>query len=299
MILRGRDEIALNGRLMIHAATRPNDRAQRNAGHPATRCPWSARCCSAFRRHSPSRQCRSSRRTGIRHQDTRPAARSAVAIQSPFGVCQEAPEGPAGIEIFKEIKNPNYIGVQAGLTQTTDWLDAWTFRPSVYAVAAETTPDVVAAVNFARTHDLRLVAKDGGRSYLGRSNAPDSLLIWTRHMNNVVSHDAFIAQGCAGQPERQPAVTIGAETIWGHAYNEVTTKGGHYVQGGGCLTVGVAGLVQAGGFGSFSKRFRTAATNLLEAEVVTADGAVRIANACTNPNLFWGIKGGGGAALPL
>jgi FAD/FMN-containing dehydrogenase len=40
-----------------------------------------------------------------------------------------------------------------------------------------------------------------------------------------------------------------------------------------------------------------AAASLLEAEVVTADGEVRIANACTNPDLFWGIKGGGGGGL--
>jgi FAD/FMN-containing dehydrogenase len=60
--------------------------------------------------------------------------------------------------------------------------------------------------------------------------------------------------------------------------------------------VGVAGLVQSGGFGSCSKGFGSAASWLLEAEVVTADGAVRIANACTNPDLFWALKGGGGGS---
>src|SRR6202012_6249107 len=82
-----------------------------------------------------------------------------------------------------------------------------------------------------------------------------------------------------------------------HVYDAVTTKAGRYVQGGGCTTVGVAGLIQSGGFGSFSKNYGTAASWLLEAEVVTADGAVRIANACTNPDLFWGLKGGGGGSL--
>jgi FAD/FMN-containing dehydrogenase len=80
-------------------------------------------------------------------------------------------------------------------------------------------------------------------------------------------------------------------------YHEVTTRAGRYVQGGGCATVGVAGLVQSGGFGSFSKRYGTAAAGLLEAEIVTADGAVRIANACSHPDLFWAIKGGGGGSL--
>jgi len=45
------------------------------------------------------------------------------------------------------------------------------------------------------------------------------------------------------------------------------------------------------------KNYGTAAAGLLEAEIVTADGMVRIANACTNPDLFWGIKGGGGGSL--
>src|SRR6201981_1962791 len=108
-------------------------------------------------------------------------------------------------------------------------------------------------------------------------------------MDEIVLHDGFVPQGCSAPP--QPAVSVGAGAIWGHVYNAVTTKAGRYVQGGGCLTVGVAGLVQAGGFGSFSKQFGTAAANLIEAEIVTADGQVRIANACTNPDLFWGLKG--------
>jgi FAD/FMN-containing dehydrogenase len=61
--------------------------------------------------------------------------------------------------------------------------------------------------------------------------------------------------------------------------------------------VGVAGLVQSGGFGSFSKNYGLAAAGLLEVEVVTADGEARIANACTNPDLFWALKGGGGGTF--
>ena len=69
------------------------------------------------------------------------------------------------------------------------------------------------------------------------------------------------------------------------------------MQGGGCTDVGVAGLVQGGGFGSFSKGFGTGAASLLEAEIVTADGEVRIANANSNPDLFWALKGGGGGTF--
>jgi len=69
------------------------------------------------------------------------------------------------------------------------------------------------------------------------------------------------------------------------------------VQGGGCTTVGVPGLAQGGGFGSCSKGFGTVGSNLLEAEIVTADGAVRVVNAFQDPDLFWALKGGGGGTF--
>lgn len=215
---------------------------------------------------------------------------------SPFMQCGGSPSAEC-TEALREIKNPYYIGDHPALTQTSGWVDAWTSQPSAYAVAAETTADVVAAVNFAREHRLRLVVKGGGHSYQGTSAAPDSLLIWTRHMNTIALHDAFVGKGCAGHQAPQAAVSVGAGAMWVDAYDAVTTQGGRYVQGGGCMTVGVAGLVQSGGFGSFSKQFGTASAGLIEAEIVTADGKVLICNACTHPELFWGIKGGGGGSL--
>jgi hypothetical protein len=135
------------------------------------------------------------------------------------------------------LKNPYHIGDDPALTQTTGWVDAWTSRPSVYAVAAETTQDVAAAINFARDNNLRLVVKGGGHSYLGTSNAPASLLIWTRRINAITLHDDFLPLGCTTP---QHAVSVGAGAIWMHTYNEVTTRGGRYVRGGGCGTVGVS-----------------------------------------------------------
>src|ERR1700754_4569084 len=70
-----------------------------------------------------------------------------------------------------------------------------------------------------------------------------------------------------------------------------------YVQGGGCASLGVAGPVQGGGFGSFSKRYGLAAASLLQAEIVTADGVTRTVNACQDPDLFWALKGGGGGSF--
>jgi FAD/FMN-containing dehydrogenase len=220
-----------------------------------------------------------------------------LKVESPLAGFRNSADSAACQKVIKDLQNPFYVGDQPGATQSTGWVDAWISAPSVYAVAAETTDDVVAAVNFARVNNLRLVVKGGGHSYQGTSNAPDSLLIWTRAMNNIVLHDAFLGQGCDKSQAPQPAVTIESGAMWIDAYLAVTTEAGRYVQGGSCTTVGVAGLIQSGGFNNFSKRFGTAAAGLLEAEIVTADGAVRIANACTNPDLFWAIKGGGGGSL--
>ena len=194
-------------------------------------------------------------------------------------------------------RNQFELGDQPALTQASGWVEAWTSEPSAYVVAAAQTADVVAAVNFARDHRLRLVVKGGGHSYQGTSCAADSLLIWTRPMNRIELRDAFVPRDCEGTLAPQPAVTVGAGAIWLSVYDAVTTRAGRYVQGGGCTTVGVAGLVQSGGFGSFSKNYGLAAGGLLEAEVVTADGAVRIANRCANPDLFWALKGGGGGSF--
>ncbi len=220
-----------------------------------------------------------------------------IPVKFPLSVLKDAPSSEAAKRLSSDLTNPYFIRDHAGLTQTLGWVDAWATQPSVYAVAARNAQDIAAAVNFARKNDLRVAIKGGGHSYQGTSNAPDSLLIWTRYMNHIEMHDAFVPQGYGGVVQSQPAVTVGAGTIGMEAYQAVTTQAGKYVQGGGCTTVCLGGLVQSGGFGSHSKRFGTAASNLLEAEVVTADGQIRVANACTNPDLFWALKGGGGGTF--
>jgi FAD/FMN-containing dehydrogenase len=212
-------------------------------------------------------------------------------VASPFN------GGAVSPELLKQLENPYFVGDQAWATQSTGWAGAWTSSPSAYVVAARTAEDVAAAVSFARDRRLRLVVKGGGHSYQGTSNAPGSLLVWTRPMDRIVLHAAFVPQGCAAKVQPVPAVSVGAGQMWLHTYDAVTTRGGRYVQGGGCATVGVAGLIQSGGFGSFSKRYGMAAASLLEADVVTADGKIRTVNACSDPDLFWALKGGGGGTF--
>ncbi len=127
---------------------------------------------------------------------------SLLALESPFADCLAAASAPACTQRFASASNPYVMSDDPALTQTFGWVDAWVSRASAYAVAARHTADVVAAVDFARSHRLRLVVKGGGHSFQGTSNAADSLLVWTRRMSTVTLHDAFVPQGCAGRAAR-------------------------------------------------------------------------------------------------
>ena len=73
-----------------------------------------------------------------------------VRVRSPLAECTNAPKAVTCSEVFANLKNPYYLRDEVGLTQSLGWVDAWTAKPSAYAVAAESTDDVVAGVNFAR-----------------------------------------------------------------------------------------------------------------------------------------------------
>jgi len=195
------------------------------------------------------------------------------------------------------LANPVAVGDEPALTQSSGWVDGWRSIPSRYVVRARDATDVSRAVRFARAHGVPLAIKGGGHSYHGTSCAADSLLIWTRAMNDVQVHDAFIPSGSRTEPV--PAVSLGAGCTWATAYDAVTRQTGRFVQGGGCTTVGVAGLIQGGGFGNFSKAYGLAAASLVEAEIVTADGLTRTVHANREPELFWALKGGGGGTFGI
>ena len=61
-----------------------------------------------------------------------------IKVKSPLSACREAPDGTACGDLFKELKNPYYLGDEVALTQSLGWVGAWTSEPSVYAVAAKT-----------------------------------------------------------------------------------------------------------------------------------------------------------------
>ncbi len=187
--------------------------------------------------------------------------------------CFENPNDKACLAEKTNLRNPIFLSEHPSGTQSAGWLDAWKPTVSPFVVAAESNRDIAAGINFARENKIRISVKSTGHDYLGRSSAPNSLLLWLHKMSKVKLIDSFRASGCnATKAAAVPAVVIDGGAQWLDVYREVTVKGGRYVQGGGCTTVGAAGgFLQGGGFGSWSKKYGIAAANLLEAEIVLAD----------------------------
>jgi FAD/FMN-containing dehydrogenase len=218
-------------------------------------------------------------------------------VQAPLQACLLGAGSHECAAALASLRNPYSIEDDPGAFHTTGWLGAYEARHSTRAVAAETAADIAVAVEFARDKGIGLVIKGTGHDYLGRSSAPGSLLVWTHRMREITVHDAFTPAGVSNGEPGVPAITVGAGTRWLEAYQALAGHG-RYVQGGGCTSVGAAGgFTQGGGFGSFSRRYGTAAGNVLEAEVVTASGEVLVANAAQHADLFWALRGGGGGTF--
>jgi FAD/FMN-containing dehydrogenase len=164
---------------------------------------------------------------------------------------------------------------------------------SVQGVQVEEISDVQKTIQFGSRHNLRVVVKTSGHDFLGRSTAAGSFLIWMHKLKNLTIHDSFVR---CGRPAT-PAVTVVGGIPWGEVYDALNATG-YIVVGAMSLTVGAAGgYVQGGGHGALRLSFGLAVDSVLEIEVVTADGKLRIANACQEPDLFFSLRGGGGGTF--
>ena len=172
--------------------------------------------------------------------------------------------GDDGYEGARQILNPSFDKRPALIAQVTG------------------AADVRTAVDFARENDgLLLAVKCGGHSFSGKSTCDLGMMIDLTPFRNVrvdpVAQRARVTGGSLlGQLDH--------ETM---AYDLVTTMGT-------VSHTGVGGLVTSGGFGRLARRFGLSVDNLLSADVVTADGDFRRGSADENPDLFWGVRGGGG-----
>jgi FAD/FMN-containing dehydrogenase len=153
-------------------------------------------------------------------------------------------------------------------------------QPDEVAVCA-TTEDVVKAVKHARQNDLRVAVRGGGHSIAGLSAIEGGLLIDLAPMNGVEV-----------DTERKLAKVGGGAIL--RELDGATQAQGLATPVGVVSDTGVAGVTLGGGYGWLRRKYGLSSDNVVEAEVVTADGSVLRAAADENPDLYWAIRGGGG-----
>ena len=141
--------------------------------------------------------------------------------------------------------------------------------------------DVIAAVRFARDHDLLAAVRGGGHSLPGFSVCHGGMVI-----------DLSPMKGLRVDPSKRTAVAQAGLT-WGE-YDRETQAFGLASTGGVISTTGIAGLTLGGGIGWLMRKYGLACDHLRSVDVVTADGQFLTASAMEYPDLFWGLRGGGG-----
>jgi len=153
-------------------------------------------------------------------------------------------------------------------------------RPA-FVVKASGPADVVLAVNFARENGLLLAIKGGGHSDFGVSGHDDAMML-----------DLGLLNGVHVDVGGRRAWVAGATTTG--LIDHETGPSLLAVPLGGTSTVGVGGLALGGGFGKLARRYGLTLDSVRTIDLVCADGRMRRASASENPDLFWGLRGGGG-----
>lgn len=164
----------------------------------------------------------------------------------------------------------------------------------MYVINATEPKHVQLGVDFARKTGVRLVVKNTGHDFLGKSGGKDSLSIWTHHFKQIDYIEKFEDKklGYSG-PAFKAGVGVQAFEIYKAAHEK-----GRTVVGGEGETVGIfGGYIQGGGHSPLTSLYGTGADQVLSFDVVTADGKFVTANSTSHPDLFWAMRGGGGSTF--
>ena len=160
------------------------------------------------------------------------------------------------------------------------WNGMFDRKPALIARCAGAA-DVVQSVNFARAHGLLVAVRGGGHSLSGQSVCDNGLMIDLSQMNSVRIDPA------RRTARVEPGARLGDLDRESLPFGLVTTTGT-------VSHTGAAGLTLGGGFGRLARVHATACDNLTTVDVVTASGKLLEASPTENPELFWGLRGGGG-----
>jgi len=169
---------------------------------------------------------------------------------------------------------PGYEQARRVLNESIDKHPALVVQPTGVA-------DIQSAVNFARERKLLLAVKCGGHSPGGKSTCEKGMQIDLSHFRGVrvdaASRRAYVDGGSLLGELDHEAMALGLVTTAGTVSH-----------------TGVGGLTLGGGFGRLARRFGLALDNVRAVDIVTADGELRRASPAENPDLYWGVRGGGG-----
>jgi FAD/FMN-containing dehydrogenase len=172
---------------------------------------------------------------------------------------------------------PGEPGYDAARTIPNAMIDR---RPAIIARCTGAA-DVIACVRFAREHDVLVSVRGGGHSVAGKSVCDGGLMIDLSGMKGIRVDPA------KRTVRAETGLTLGEFDRETQAFGLATTLGV-------VSKTGIAGLTLGGGWGHLHAKYGLAVDNVIGADVVTADGRLLTANASENPDLFWGVRGGGG-----
>lgn len=191
-------------------------------------------------------------------------------------------ESTAVAELANSLDGKLYLQADAGYAAAKRvWNGMFDDRQPAMVAQCMSTEDVVNAVTFARERNLLLSVKGGGHSLPGKSTSNGGMMIDLSQMHSVdVDADAMTMRADGG-------ALLGHLDDAATAHDMMTTTGIVSHTGAGGFTLG-------GGYGRTDRKMGLAIDNLLSATVVTASGNVLRASADENPDLYWGLRGGGG-----
>ena len=183
--------------------------------------------------------------------------------------------------LYKALQGNVITESDTGYDQARQVWNAAIDRRPVVITRPSNTQEVVAAVNFAREHNLLVAVRCGGHGLPGFGTADEGLVI-----------DMSLMKGVQVDPENGTARVQGG--VIGKELGAAAGPHGLALPLGTVPTTGVTGVLLGGGIGWLTRKYGLSIDHLLSAEVVTADGEVLTASEHENPDLFWALRGGGG-----
>ncbi|KAL1595960.1 hypothetical protein SLS60_009650 [Paraconiothyrium brasiliense] len=163
-----------------------------------------------------------------------------------------------------------------------------------YSINVTKAEDAIAGVKFAKQYNIRLVVKNTGHDYLGRSTGKGGLSLWTHNLKNIEFLDTYTNSNYTGSAVKMGAGVQGYDVLAAGEQNKKQIVAGY------CPTVGVVGgYTQTSGFSALSGSYGLGADQALEWEVVTTEGEHLIASPDKNSDLYWALSGGGAGAYAV